>query len=441
MSERYPMLTEHGQAMLQRLREHPAAPRYHNESGNKLSAADLAQVLEHERMVERAIIDHGQPAWLSDFVSRCFEQVPYFRRQGSRPASFFDVPTIDRGELARDVAQFVPDDVAIDRLINFTTSGTTGHPLWIASHPIVAASYLAYHKRALRRFGVELRYGRGQVGVVLLGFQRKCFTYVSVTPSMGESGLAKINLHPDDWRAPSDREAYLDALDPEVIAGDPLSFYELLELPLRCRPRALLSTSMALRDGLAERLRARFECPVLDIYSLNEAGPIAVYDAAVGGHVLLQERMYVEIVDAAGQAVPTGTRGEVTLSGGFNFCLPLLRYRTGDYATLSFEHGEPVLLGLEGRRPVRFRTAGGEWLNNLEVSHALARFAIPQYTLHQARDGGLLLHYRGLEGDLESIRAALVALFGADAAISVQAGARFDGKVRQYTSLLDHEAL
>ena len=69
----------------------------------------------------------------------------------------------------------MPDSAPIDRLINFRTSGTTGHPLLLASHPVVAANYLAFHKRALRRFGIELRHGRGQVGVVLVGFPAQVF--------------------------------------------------------------------------------------------------------------------------------------------------------------------------------------------------------------------------------------------------------------------------
>jgi fatty-acyl-CoA synthase len=57
---------------------------------------------------------------------------------------------------------------------------------------------------------------------------------------------------------------------------------------------------------------------VLDLYSMNEAGPVAVADPQAGGHVLLQHTLYVEILDEAGQPVPTGTRGEITLTGGFN---------------------------------------------------------------------------------------------------------------------------
>jgi len=435
--ERYPTLTEDGRKMLQFLREHPHAPIYRNESGNRLTADDIDKVRQFERetLAAEVVWRPGElPLWLEAFIERCFAEVPFYRRYGSRPKDFADIPTISRAELSRDIAQFVPDGVATDRLINFRTSGTTGHALLLASHPIVAAGYLGFHKKALRRFGIELRYGRGQVGVVLVGYQRKCFTYVSVNPTMNESGLAKINLHPDDWRNPEDRAKYLDALAPEVFTGDPISFAELAKLPLQTKPRALISTSMTLLPGLREQLEQRFSCPVLDVYSLNESGPVAVADPTAGGHVLLQHRMYVEIVDDQGRILPPGERGEVTLSGGFNFCLPLLRYRTGDYAALSFNGPEPVLVGLEGRPPVGFRTMIGESINNIEVTHLLQPFAISQYTLHQNQDGSLSMRVAGSPHQMDAVRQALLQLFGAGQRLIIDPVGAFDGKVVQYTS-------
>ena len=440
--ERYPTLTDDGRKMLQFLREHPHAPIYRNESGNRLTADDIERVRQFERETLAAEVGWrpGEfPSWLDAFVDRSFAEVPFYRRYGSRPKDFADIPTISRAELSRDIAQFVPDPVATDRLINFRTSGTTGHALLLASHPIVAAGYLAFHKKALRLFGIELRCGRGQVGVVLVGYQRKCFTYVSVNPTMNESGLAKINLHPDDWRNPEDRAKYLDALAPEVFTGDPISFAELAKLPLQTKPRALISTSMALLPGLREQLEQRFSCPVLDVYSMNEAGPVAAADAAAGGHVLLQHCMYVEIVDDHGRTLPPGERGEVTLTGGFNFCLPLLRYRTGDYADLSCNGPEALLVGLEGRPPVRFRTMIGESINNIEVTHLLQPFAISQYTLHQNQDGSLSMRVAGSPHQMDAVRQALLQLFGAGQRLVIETVGSFDGKVVQYTSDLKEQ--
>ena len=181
-------------------------------------------------------------------------------------------------------------------------------------------------------------------------------------------------------------------------------------------------------------LEEHFGCPVLDLYSMNEAGPVAVADAVLGGHALLQHRLYVEILDKGGQSLAPGERGEVTLTGGFNCCLPLLRYRTGDYAALRFNGSEPVLVGLEGRPPICFRNMRGEWMNNIEVTHALQRFAIPQFTLHQDRDGGLLLRLSGASHDDNQIRDSLWELFGPGQRLVLERVASFEGKVVQYTS-------
>ena len=437
-AERYPTLTDAGRAMLQWMREHPAAPTFRNRSGNRLLADEVAALREYERRIITSPIAWvpGQaPAWLADFVDDVHANVPYYRGR-KRPASFQDIAPIGRGDLSADVARFVPDTVRLERLINFRTTGTTGHPLVLPSHPLVAGRYLAFHKRALARFGVEPRHGAGQVGVMLLGLQRKCFTYVSVTPTMGESGLAKINLHPDDWRDPGDRARYIDAMQPEVIAGDPISFAALLELPLAHRPRALMSVSMALSPALRTELEARFGCPVLDVYSMNEAGPLGVYDDALGGHVLLQPQMYIETLDARGCAVAEGQAGEITLTGGFNFCLPLLRYRTGDHGVLVATPAGPVIRGLSGRQPVRFLTARGNWINNIDLTHALAALPLSRYAVHQEASGAVTLRLAQDEQRWaeEGRRRISAALEGRDVGVC---GLDAEGKVLQYTTELE----
>jgi phenylacetate-CoA ligase len=433
--ERYPTLTQDGHAMLRRMREHPAAPRFRNESGNRLLADEVVQLRCYEQEMLVAPMEWRPgvpPAWMPAFVEQVQAQVPYYRAHG-RAAAFADIRPIDRGDLAADIARFVPDSQPLERLINFRTTGTTGHPLLIPSHPLVAARYLAYHKRAMARFGITLQHGSGQVGVMLLGMQQRCFTYVSVTPTMDQSGLAKINLHPDDWRQPEDRARYIDQMQPEVIAGDPISFATLLELPLTHRPSVLLSVSMALSSGLRSALQARFGCPVLDLYSMNEAGPLAVYDDACGGHVLLQPGMYVEIFDDEDNVLPPGQLGEITLSGGFNFCLPLLRYRTGDRGALAMCADGPMIFNLQGRRPVRYRTAQGHWINNIDLTHALAALPLSRFRVHQTASGEVVVHVPHAEsrlGDEAAVRLRQ-ALQGSPVTVALMTS---EDKVLQYTT-------
>ena len=435
-AERYPTLTDSGRRTLMQMREHPHAPIFRNESGNRLTAEDLEGLAAFELALGTPPPAGNPPGWIADLISGVFADVPHYRALGPPPARLVDIAPISRRDLAADIARFVPDSVATARMINFQTTGTTGHRLLIPSHPEVAGRYLAYHKRALARYGIVPTSGTGQVGVMLIGHQQPCFTYVSVTPAMGESGLAKINLHPGDWHDPSDRAAYVDAMKPEIIAGDPISFGILLDLGVTWRPRALLSVAMMLSAGLRLRLEQHFDCPVLDLYSMNEVGPIGLYDAKLGGHVLLQDRLWVEAVDREGHALPDGERGEITVTGGFNFCLPLLRYRTGDHGALATVMGERVLLGLQGREPVRFRDAAGGWLNNIEVSHALKQLPIAQFALHQRADGSFLLSLAG--NALHLAREANEALRGLLGAVAIEtAEIAAPDKVIQYSSDLD----
>lgn len=436
--ERFPTLSPAGKRMLDFMHGHPCAPIYRNKSGNRLLAHEVEAQRAYEREIAGASVGWrpgAVPDWIPSFVAEVFARVPHYRALGSAPRLLEDVAPVSRADLAADIAQFVPDTVALDRMIHFRTTGTTGHPLILPSHPVVAARYAAYHRRALRRVGIEPRHGRGQVGVVLLGYQRQCFTYVSVSPTMGESGLAKLNLHLNDWRHPDDRARYLDALAPEIVAGDPISFAQYLKLPLTRAPRALISVSMTLLPGLREQLERRFGCPVLDIYSLNEVGPVGVFDAALGGHLLLQPRLYVEILNREGRPVPPGEVGEITVTGGFNFCLPLLRYRTGDVAALQFSEQGPVLTGLSGRRPVRY-LARGAWINNIDVTHALLQFPLSHFNVHQRADASVVLRL-ALDAMTyaDAARAALAPLFGTQG-LTVEV-LQADGKTLQYTSDLE----
>ncbi|WKB53930.1 AMP-binding protein [Eleftheria terrae] len=437
---RFPRLSARGREMLAWLRSHPSAPQFRNYSGHRLDSMAQWQVrwrswrVRHGQVV---IGPQGEPAaWVARFVRRTWRTVPHWQGRGACPARLQDIEPVTRADLSARIDDFVPPGLPLGRVLCFSTSGTTGHPLRVPSHPRVAAEYLAYHRRALARFGLELRAGTGQVGIVLAGYQRRCFTYVSVNPLQGDCGLAKINLHPGEWSRASDRAAYLDALAPELISGDPVSLVELMRLPLQHRPRALLSTSMALSPALRNRLAERFACPVLDLYSMNEVGPIAVFDPALDGFALLQPRLHVEILDAQGRTLPLGEPGEITVTGGFNPYLPLLRYRTGDHGRLERAAcGTWVLRGLQGRAPVRFRTADGQWLNNIEVTHALQDLALTRYALHQHADGMLRLAVDSLlplDGLAPALRARLGQLLGP---LPLQLEPlHADDKVRQYTS-------
>jgi phenylacetate-CoA ligase len=191
--------------------------------------------------------------------------------------------------------------------------------------------------------------------------------------------------------------------------------------------------------GLRAELERAFTCPVLDFYSMNEAGPIGVYDQAAGGHVLLQPGLHIELLNSAGASVVEGERGEITLTGGFNFCLPLLRYRTGDFASMRSSVRpdgagvERVLVGLVGREPVRFCTRNGEWINNVDILHAFNSLTLSQFCVHQAVDGSLSLSVQGSSRNVLQAQELLRALMGTRT-VTLSTMDTAAEKVKQFTS-------
>lgn len=427
MTERHPLIGRAGTMLLHRLLEHPRAPRWNHACGDRLDGAGLERVLAFEEALRGAAAPaaDGPPAWALEFAGRCLQRVPFYRGRagGLRPpqdeAAFTALPPCGRGDLNRDFVSFVPDGQSLEDLIVYETSGTTGHPVTILSQPLVSNLFLPLLRAALADRGVALEGGPGRVAVALVCAQSFTYTYASVSSYLGGAGFVKLNLNPLDWRDPADRAAFLEDLQPEVVSGDPLSFLALMRLPSQLCPKALVSTSMALAPGFARELESRFDCPVLDLYSLNECRLVAAAadpgsgaaDGAGRGHRLVPPDVYLEVLDDAGRPVPAGGRGEITLTCARNPFLPLLRYRTGDHARLARRQGAPLLVNLEGRAPVVFLDAEGRGVNSIDVSYLLKPFPLARYALHQFADRSLRLLVQGPAADLGLVRAVLAGLF------------------------------
>ena len=443
-AERHPLLDAQGAQFLNQLREHPHAPRFNWRIGDRLTREGLAHVRAYEMELRAAHIGwHAGtlPEWLDEYIAHCFANVPFYRAYGDVPKHFADIPTTTRADLARAPEKFVPDDLPLDDLIFFGSTGTTGHHIHVPSHPTSAAKYISLLRAALAAQGVELRGGAGRVAIANVCFQERTATYAAILSQLDGSGVVKINLALSEWNAPDDRATYLNALAPEIITGDPLSFTELMNVPLTFQPRALSSTSMQMTRGLRDALEKHFGCPVVNVYAMTEAGPIAA-ERAENVFALLQHRLYVEILDDAGNVCAPGAYGEITLTGGMNPYFPLLRYRTSDYARLEFADDVPLLADFHGRAPIVFFGENGKRINSADVNRSMREFPVWQFSLHQNADASLVLRVCNPGAPLENVRAELLRLFGASQKLDIVQVNAFpvQEKVVQYTSdILDAE--
>lgn len=286
----------------------------------------------------------------------------------------------------------MPDSEPLDELVVFSSSGTTGYPTRTPAHPASAACGVPLLEQALAPIGVQFPRGPESMALSNIAAYRGAYTTAIVIAYLEEAGCIRVNLHPEVWRQSGDCNAYLDQFWAPVLLGDPQALAELEQVPMQRPPQAIISSIMHLSEGFARQLAARYGCAVLDLYALTEAGIVGV--RTPHGHTILPHDVYVEILDEHDQPCPHGVRGEITLTGGRNPFLPLLRYRTGDYASLAWHQGNPVLVGLEGRQPVCF-PCGDRVVHSMEVTRLLRPFPLTQYQLHQDEQGGFHFRYRG----------------------------------------------
>ena len=441
MNEQQPLITERGQSLLDWIREHPAAPHWRHRTGDRLTAAGREAVQAFAQEIATGTPGWSlskPPDWLDEEVARCLDDVPMYRRHhvGAR-SPFAAIPTVSRDDLAHEPWAFVPDSADIGELIGYATSGTTGRPVDILSTPTTSSMFLPLLQRALETRGVALQAGDDGVAIVRLEYHASTYTYCALSGYLGNAGFARVNLFPTEWRDPEERSAFLDAMDPQIYTGNPISLSELALLPLKTRPRAIISSSMMLSDGLRTRLEEHFACPVVDVYATGEAGPTAV-GLAGGEFQLLQPRLFVEILNPDGTQVEPGDVGEVTVTGGFNPLIALLRYRTGDYAAIQPGSDGVTLTNFAGRTPVLFVSSDGLRINSLDICKALRPFAFTQHKVHQSSDGTVLFDiWGGDKSDQLGGQQALIGILGADAAITVAvhaANAAAGQKVVPYTS-------
>ena len=456
-SERFPLLTPRGRELLYRMRQHPHAPLWNWPNGEQLDAVGLEcvqQFAQRQRAASKVqppgsdSCEAGRPEWVDALVDYVAETVPFYRKRaqvvGVANWRFEQIPSCSREDLAPRVWDFVPDDQSLDQLIIFSTSGTTGHPARMPSHPATAACGVPLMESVLQQAGIDFPRGPEAVALTNVVAYRGAFTTAIVIAYLEEAGCVRVNLHPDAWRKDGDCPKYLNEWAAPVWLGDPMALAAMENIEVARPPRAILSSILQLTPTQAGRLSRRYGCPVFDLYALTEVGILGVstqygHENQIR-HEIVPHDVYVEILGEDDRPLPDGVRGEIAVTCRRNPYMPLLRYRTGDFAALSHRQGRIALLDLEGRQPVSFPLPSGRIIHSMEATRMMRHHAVVQYRLHQDENGHFAFGYRGLL-DIGQLKSELSELLEQPAALRFEELPAPEGrriKVRQYSSDFVH---
>ncbi|MCB1156158.1 MAG: phenylacetate--CoA ligase family protein, partial [Leptospiraceae bacterium] len=422
---RTPLLKPEWVAIFKKIKEHPDSPAWNTSCGDRIASSDLPFIYNFKK----DLYNRRSPSFYPEdslliHLSSLRNRVLHFQDalQNLRlEKDFFKIPPMSRNDLTGTLERIVPFDADLQRLIVNPTSGTSGHIIQAPNHPKAVGCYDIMLQYVLSRYGIDWQDSKNGLACILLCFQEKTITYATVHSLWDGAGYAKINLKDSrTWRKSSAPNAFIREMKPLILAGDPISFSAYLENGFSYSPRAFLSTALKMSPALRKELEAVYHAPVIELYSLNETGPIA-YSCPQNPEVLHQLPMDIYIETIAESAEFGDGIGEITLSGGRNPYLPLLRYKTGDSALLdrsSCACGELSLQikHLEGRKFVLFKNQSGQFINPIDISRIVRNYPMIQHRMLQKKDGSFVLEILPLGEDTESfflgLREELLAVLG-----------------------------
>jgi len=237
----------------------------------------------------------------------------------------------------RDAYPFGLLQVPLEECVRIhASSGTRGKPTIVAYTRADLAAWADCCARALAAAGagpgtvVHVAYGYGLFtgGLGLhYGAERLGCT---VVPASGGNTPRQAQL--------------LEDLGAEVLCCTPsyaLAIADHVSEPERLRLRTGVFGAEPWTEGLREAIEGALGVTAVDIYGLSEVmGPGVSAECVEGrdGAHVNEDHFLVEVVDPeTGQPLPDGAVGELVFTTLTKEALPLLRYRTGDLASLTRE--------------------------------------------------------------------------------------------------------
>ncbi|MGD1083291.1 MAG: AMP-binding protein [Verrucomicrobiota bacterium] len=319
------------------------------------------KITREEQLTDERIAALQEKAWAKTW-QHAWARSPFYhehlRRAGGTARNpiplreIARVPTIDKSVLAgnSEAFQCVPPERVVDIV---TTSSTTGKPLVC---PLTEADL---QRLALNEFHSFRCAGLSACDTVLLAVTLdRCFIAgMAYFLGLRLLGCAIVRVGP---ATPMLGLEMLRRARVTAMVGVPSSLLLLAGKaaeagldPAKFGVRKLICIGESIRERdfslnrAGELLEQRWQARVYSTYGNTElAASLCECDAGQGGH-LHPESLFLEALDETGRAAPDGRVGELTATTLGVEAMPLIRYRTGDFAAI---YREPCRCG---RRALR----------------------------------------------------------------------------------------
>ncbi|MAI32196.1 MAG: hypothetical protein CMM07_11075 [Rhodopirellula sp.] len=315
---------------------------------------------------------------LYEMVRFCKHNVPYYQKlfaeHGLRDQDIthiddlHKIPVLDKDTLRKDHGDFRAAGSKPYILQN--TSGSTGTPLTLA---VDETTY---------KMAMALVVDHEEFHGVPFGARRATFA--------GRMVQRSNDLYPPFWRFNRaenqrlyssyhlNRDTFpfyrkdLDSFAPLELIGYPSAiaeiagYYESTETRPQFRPKAIITNSETLLSWQREKIENVFQCPVRDYYGTAEYVVFAGQDEK-GLYQINPTLGITEVLTGESDRL----QGDIIATSLTNYCMPLLRYRVGDSATLvdeseSKRNDQTTFAGINGRLDDYIETPDGRRIGRID---------------------------------------------------------------------------
>jgi phenylacetate-CoA ligase len=350
----------------------PAIPRARDAGTFSL----LAQLEMTQWWPSEAIARH-QLRQATELVTFAARNVPFYRERlapfadPSHPLTLSElrrIPLLTRADIQRAGDELTPDKPlgGHGKSYNVTTSGSTGEPVVVQKDAVTKRLHSAF---VLRNHLWHRRDFRGKVATV----RRVTDDIVKNTQAGGSVHWAEAyrsgeTVFFDVGGTVEEALKWVAAQDPEYLNIYPSFLRALIEAGdadgfKPAKLRQVSTFGEVVYSDLRARCAESWHVPLVDLYSAQEVGFVALQCPDAEGYHIQAEFNLVEILDDEGCPSGPGETGRVVVTTLHNFATPLIRYELGDLAKVGAPctcgRGLPVLDRIDGRTRNMFRLPDG----------------------------------------------------------------------------------
>lgn len=358
----------------------------------------LQYQFDHTQWLPPEELRRMQYRQLGAVIHHADETVPFYRRRfeaaGLDPRAALDdeawarLPPLTRRDIqdaGADLHSTAPPR-AHGQIRTISTSGSTGTPVTTLATRLTHLYWLALTWRDQVWHGFELSGKLAAIRRVRPG--RGDYPDGTVGRNWGPAMRPNYDTGPVELLSIATPVAqqveWLRRRDPDYLITYPSNLMALLT---HCREHGVRlgnlkhveTISETLHPHVREACREIWGLRIVDMYSTQELGYIALQCPEHEHYHVQSENVLVEVVDDDGRPCGPGETGRMVVTSLHNFAMPMLRYDLGDYAEVGAPcpcgRGLPVLSRILGRvrNMLRLPTGEARW-PSIEVSK-LARLA------------------------------------------------------------------